>query len=132
MDDRGQNEDSKTIRVKTPKRVLHCSDGVYEEYSEDEEPINKENLQDISTMRKIAHNLVYGLDYVGEAIASFLNITTPKYAYEINQFKKMEEERAKEAQEMKDNTWQVENEQSTIVTVAPAQQQQQQSGDDKY
>ena len=23
-------------KVKTPKRIVHCSDGIYEEYSEDE------------------------------------------------------------------------------------------------
>lgn len=34
-------------------------------------------------------------DYVGEAIAAFLGITTPKYKYEIEQFKKMQEEQAK-------------------------------------
>lgn len=38
-------------------------------------------------------------DYVGERIASFLGITTPKYSYEIEQFKRIQEERAKENDE---------------------------------
>ena len=40
-------------------------------------------------------------DYVGESIASFLGITTPKYSYEIEQFKKIQEEQAKAADEEK-------------------------------
>ena len=24
------------VKIRTPKRIVHCSDGVYEEYSEDE------------------------------------------------------------------------------------------------
>lgn len=34
-------------------------------------------------------------DYVGESIAAFLGITTPKYSYELEQFKRMQEEQAK-------------------------------------
>lgn len=34
-------------------------------------------------------------DYVGESIAAFLGITTPKYSYELEQFKRMQEEKAK-------------------------------------
>lgn len=36
-------------------------------------------------------------DYVGEAIASFLGITTPKYQFEIEEYRRIEEERKKEA-----------------------------------
>ncbi|KAG5679952.1 hypothetical protein PVAND_009487 [Polypedilum vanderplanki] len=121
MEENNQNPDLTAIKVKQPRRILHCSDGIYEEYSDEDEPVNKENLQNISFARKIGHQLIYGLDYVGEAIANFLNITTPKYAYEINQFKKMEEERLKEEQELKDNTWQIDSE-TAVITVVPAQQ----------
>lgn len=40
-------------------------------------------------------------DYVGEKIASALGITTPKYNYEIEQFKKIEKERKKADDEEK-------------------------------
>lgn len=40
-------------------------------------------------------------DYVGEKIASALGITTPKYNYEIEQFKKIQKEREKAVEEEK-------------------------------
>lgn len=48
------------------------------------------------------NRVVAACDYVGEAIAAFLGITTPKYKYEIEQFKKMQEEQAKALKEEKD------------------------------
>lgn len=38
-------------------------------------------------------------DYVGEKVAAVLGITTPKYNYEIEQFKKIKKEREKAAEE---------------------------------
>lgn len=38
--------------------------------------------------------VVSGCDYVGESLASFLGITSPKYNYEIEQFKKMQDQAA--------------------------------------
>lgn len=55
--------------------------------------------------KRVGTNIVSGLDYTGEKLASFLNITTPKYAYEIEQFKKMEAKRLLEAKLEKENTW---------------------------
>ena len=40
-------------------------------------------------------------DYVGEKIAAALGITTPKYNYEIEQFKKIQKEQEKAVQEEK-------------------------------
>lgn len=40
-------------------------------------------------------------DYVGEKITALLGITTPKYDYEIKQFKKMQDERTKQLDEEK-------------------------------
>lgn len=40
-------------------------------------------------------------DYVGEKISALLGITTPKYDYEIKQFKKMQDERSKQLEEEK-------------------------------
>lgn len=40
-------------------------------------------------------------DYVGEKLTALLGITTPKYDYEIKQFKKMQDERTKQLEEEK-------------------------------
>lgn len=66
MDEDNKAEASNTIQIRRPKRILHCSDGVYEEYSSDEEevPVDPKNL---SLIRRIGHSIVFGLDYVGKA-----------------------------------------------------------------
>ena len=99
-----------TIEIRKPKRILHCSDGIYEEYSEDEEDqkIRKIDPLNQSWPAKAVNSIVSALDYAGETLAELLNITTPKYSYEIEQFKKDQEARAKEAAIEIDNTWDVE------------------------
>lgn len=44
-------------------------------------------------------NVLAGCDYVGETLASFLGITSHKYSYEIEQFKKLEEQKAERERE---------------------------------
>lgn len=45
-------------------------------------------------------------DFVGEKIAAFLGITTPKYDYEIEQFKKIQQEKANEkSDELETGGW---------------------------
>lgn len=45
-------------------------------------------------------------DFVGEKIATFLGITTPKYDYEIEQFKKIQQEKASEkSDELETGGW---------------------------
>jgi FAM177 family len=61
------------------------------------------------------------LDYTGEVLADTLGITTPKYAYEINQFKKQQLIKAKEEQKEKENTWQILKEASGPITKPPTQ-----------
>lgn len=48
------------------------------------------------------NTMLAACDYVGESIAAFLGITTPKYSYELEQFKKMQEEKAKAEKEEKE------------------------------
>ena len=111
-----------TIEIRKPKRILHCSDGIYEEYSEDEEEqkISKIDPLNQSWPAKAVNSIVSALDYAGETLAEFLNITTPKYSYEIEQFKKDQEARAKEAAIEIDNTWDVEKRRnSEPVTQVP-------------
>ena len=31
------DENSEKVEIKKPKRIVHCSDGTYEEYSDDED-----------------------------------------------------------------------------------------------
>lgn len=48
-----------------------------------------------------ANRILAACDYVGEKVAAALGITTPKYEYEIEQFKKIEKEREKVKEEEK-------------------------------
>lgn len=56
-------------------------------------------------VHKVAHagnRVLAACDYVGESIAAFLGITTPKYSYELEQSKRMQEEKAKAEKEEKE------------------------------
>ncbi|XP_040156593.1 protein FAM177A1 [Anopheles arabiensis] len=104
-----QNEKDVEVRVRAPKKVLHFSDGTLEEYSDDEEdqvdraepaPVDESQLNWSEWMRyktcKLGNTVLAGCDYVGEGLASFLGITTPKYSYEIEEFKRMQAEQQAE------------------------------------
>lgn len=45
---------------------------------------------------KLGTSVLAGCDYVGEGLASFLGITTPKYSFEIEEFKRMQAEQQAE------------------------------------
>lgn len=49
----------------------------------------------------VGYKVLGACDFVGEKIAGILGITSPKYSYEIEQFKKIEEERKKTQEEEK-------------------------------
>uniref|UniRef100_A0A182Y6J9 Protein FAM177A1 n=1 Tax=Anopheles stephensi TaxID=30069 RepID=A0A182Y6J9_ANOST len=104
-----QNEKDVEVRVRAPKKVLHFSDGTLEEFSDDEEdqvdkpapaPVDESKLNWGEWMRyktcKLGTTVLAGCDYVGEGLASFLGITTPKYSYEIEEFKRMQAEQQAE------------------------------------
>lgn len=57
--------------------------------------------------QRLGKNVLSGLDYTGEKLADFLGITSPKYAYEINQYRRDQERKAREEQTEKDNTWKI-------------------------
>jgi len=110
-------------KKKVPRKVVHCSDGVYEEYSTDEEEIEekkreeeiwrKRTLIDPKTLTWypwVFHmswlggtNILAYADSWGEKLAWFFGITSPKYYWELEEFKKMsaeeEELKKKEAEE---------------------------------
>ncbi|GAB0088621.1 uncharacterized protein DMENIID0001_030780 [Sergentomyia squamirostris] len=104
------------LNIKKPSRVLHFSDGILEEFSESEDEVdhNKNQMQlspvDESQMdwptwmihkaSQTKNTMVSGCEYVGEALASFLGITTSKFDMEYEEYKRREEaERAKEEKE---------------------------------
>lgn len=70
--------------------------------------------------QKIGTNVVNGLDYTGEKLATFLNITTPKYAYEIEQYKKEQARKAREEETAKENTWKIQQELNEPITKPPS------------
>ena len=103
-------------KKKVPKRILHFSDGVLEEYSTDEDeraerPAREQreeqqqvvSTSDMTWLPWFVHlawmTAAQGLavcDSVGEKLAWWLGITSPKYYYEIQEAKRMmkeEEER---------------------------------------
>ncbi|XP_017775513.1 PREDICTED: protein FAM177A1-like [Nicrophorus vespilloides] len=107
------------VQVKEPKRVLHCGDGVLEEFSDEEDGVaitpstyaaSESALQDPKTMTwgpwmvnrvtTAGSTALAACDYLGESLASFFGITTPKYQYEIEEYKKIEKEK-KEYEEQK-------------------------------
>lgn len=106
-------------KKKVPKRILHFSDGILEEYSTDEEEREearrqeeeKERSQQVENPSEMswlpwlvylawmsATSTLRAADTMGEKLAWWLGITSPKYYYEIQEAKRMmkeEEERKK-------------------------------------
>ena len=104
-------------KKRVPKRILHFSDGILEEYSTDEDEREERkrqeeekeksqqvvNTKDMSWVPWVlylawmaATNTLSVCDSVGESLAWWLGITSPKYYYEIQEAKRMikeEEER---------------------------------------
>ena len=112
-------DDPSKKKKKVPKRILHFSDGILEEYSTDEEEreearkqeeAEKEQSQAVVTSEMSwapwllylawlsASSTLRAADSLGEKLAWWLGITSPKYYYEIQEAKRMlkeEEERKK-------------------------------------
>lgn len=114
-----QVENQEEVRIRKPRRVLHFSDGTLEEYSTDEED-NTDSKKETSVLPKInpvqltwgpwmwywtlysGSSALAACDYVGEGMANFLGITSPKYQYEIEEFNRMQEEEEKEKKEQEE------------------------------
>lgn len=107
-------------REKVPKRIIHFCDGTIEEYSSDEdEPDASTQVTSInpSTLQWGPwiwyHTVNVGIkslkvcDYLGEHLAGFFGITTPKYQYEIDEYERVlaEEEERKKKQDMEMGGW---------------------------
>nr|XP_049612910.1 protein FAM177A1 isoform X2 [Syngnathus scovelli] len=104
-------------REKTPRRIIHFSNGeTMEEYSTDEEEEEvkvqerKDLLNSIDAERskmtwgpyfwfhmwKAATSTISACDYLGERMASFFGITSAKYQYAIDEYYKIKKEREEE------------------------------------
>ena len=120
-------------KKKQPRRVLHFSDGVLEEYSTDEEDREerkkkteeeaarrlRESLAvvDPRTLKWVPWVLHYTwaggrkfvdyCDYYGEKLAWFLGITSPKYYYEIQEWQRQQaaEERRRQKEDVETRGW---------------------------
>ncbi|XP_050301459.1 protein FAM177A1-like [Anthonomus grandis grandis] len=100
-------------KSKTPKQILEFSDGVLEEYDTDDELIpdqaQQEQIVDPATMTwgpwmlyktwAAGASTLSVVDYAGEVLASFFGITTPRYYFELEEYKRRKalEEKEEEA-----------------------------------
>lgn len=110
-------KEKKDKKNRVPRRVIHFSDGVIEEFSTDseeeaikakeiEDEKKKKALIDPKTLRWIPWMLYYTwfmgsttlgyCDFIGEKLAWWFGITSPKYYYELQEFQRMKEEEEEE------------------------------------
>jgi len=124
-----------SAKKKEPKRILHFSDGIIEEYSTDEEEEEQKReeerkskqIADPKTMSWPAWLFYLGwvigsttlstCDNVGEKLAWWFGITSPKYYYEIEEARRMneEEEERKQRQDAEMAGWSQDGEQKKVV-----------------
>ncbi|KAL4239113.1 hypothetical protein ACF0H5_003816 [Mactra antiquata] len=102
-----ESEQSKK-KTKVPRRLIHFSDGVLEEYSTDEEddqpppppPVDPKTLTwgpwVWHYMSTAAFKSLGVADTCGEKLAWFFGITTPKYQSAIDEFYRLKAEEEKE------------------------------------
>ncbi|CAN7995284.1 unnamed protein product, partial [Ixodes hexagonus] len=102
------NKDCVSATIKTPRKILHFSDGVLEEYSSEDESdalvqdTRNLTVADPKTMSWVPYFFHLALqmgtkalavcDYLGEHLAYFFGITSPKYQYELEEYQKMVQE----------------------------------------
>ncbi|XP_076816400.1 protein FAM177A1-like isoform X1 [Clavelina lepadiformis] len=95
-------------KVKYPRRLIHCSDGILEEYSTDEEEEEEPPLPPVDTSKltwgpylwyhtvQAAFSGLAVCDYLGEKLAYFFGITSPKFQYALTELDRMQEEEKEE------------------------------------
>ncbi|ELU06014.1 hypothetical protein CAPTEDRAFT_116445, partial [Capitella teleta] len=90
-------------KTRVPRRILHFSDGILEEYSTEEEEsedemdaINPSTLSWFPWLRhqfgSLAYSTFSAADVCGEKLAWFFGITSPKYQYAIDEYNRMRKE----------------------------------------
>lgn len=114
----------KDKKNRVPRRVIHFSDGVIEEFSTDsEEEEEKRKTEELEKEKKkkalidprkltwlpwmlyytwfMGSSTLSYCDSVGEKLAWWFGITSPKYYYEIQEFERMKEEEEEEEKKRK-------------------------------
>ncbi|XP_019627532.1 PREDICTED: protein FAM177A1-like [Branchiostoma belcheri] len=98
-------------KKKQPRRVLHCSDGIYEEYSTDEEDETDTQQPEVDPKTLtwgpylwfyttfVASRGLAACDFLGEKLAWFFGITSPKYQYAIDEYERMQRQDKEEQEE---------------------------------
>ncbi|ESP02922.1 hypothetical protein LOTGIDRAFT_212450 [Lottia gigantea] len=93
---------------KIPRRIIHFSDGVLEEYStdEEEEKLPEKPSVDPKTLKWVPwfwHYIVVSAvtalgaaDFCGEKLAWFFGITSPKYQHAIDEYYRLKDEEENE------------------------------------
>ncbi|XP_023932299.1 protein FAM177A1-like [Lingula anatina] len=96
-------EENPQKKKKQPRRILHFSDGILEEYSTDEEEEEKDKPEPVDPKTlswlpwlwfyfvALAVGALAVADYCGEKLAWFFGITTPKYQYAIDEYHRLRE-----------------------------------------
>ncbi|KAK3094003.1 hypothetical protein FSP39_022793 [Pinctada imbricata] len=103
--------DTTQKKKKVPRKIIHCSDGILEEYSTDEEedkpppppPVNPRDLTWLPWfwyyLVTMARGTLSVADTCGEKLAWFFGITSPKYQYAIDEYYRLKAEEEKEKAE---------------------------------
>ncbi|KRT84122.1 hypothetical protein AMK59_1351, partial [Oryctes borbonicus] len=117
-------ENQSNVKVRVPKRVLHFSDGILEEYSDDETDNTSPKEEQVVDPKSLTWGpwLIFkawmagtstlaAIDHVGEYLADFFGITTPKYQSEINEYERIQARR-KELEETRRGWTEPENSES--------------------
>uniref|UniRef100_A0A0K2TJA5 Protein FAM177A1like [Aplysia californica] n=1 Tax=Lepeophtheirus salmonis TaxID=72036 RepID=A0A0K2TJA5_LEPSM len=130
-------KEGSTEKTKVPRRTIHFSDGVIEEYSTDEEKEEevrkettppKETIKNPKTLKWIPWLIYYAsfsgcsavqmADSIGEKLGWFFGITSPKYFYEIQEFKRNKQEQEEKEVKANAQNWNRPLDQS-VITLDP-------------
>ncbi|CAB3372141.1 Hypothetical predicted protein [Cloeon dipterum] len=125
-------------KISKPHRIIHCSDGIVEEFSDDEEfevdAAPKTTPIDPSTLtwgpwllyqtQSAGGQVLKACDYLGEGLANFFGITRPKYEYEIEEYKRTmkEEEERQRKEDLEMGGWKANAEQDEPTTKEPVEE----------
>ncbi|CAC5364522.1 unnamed protein product [Mytilus coruscus] len=115
-------------KKKQPRRILHFSDGILEEYSTDEEDENPpQPVVDPKTLTwmpwvwyhvvTVSKKALSVADTCGEHLAWFFGITTPKYQYAIDEYYRLKEEEEREKKQEEKRRQRIEEEKLSHVEV---------------
>jgi hypothetical protein len=105
------------IQKKVPIRIIHCSDGIIEQFRRDEdEPDTSAHVTgelDLNTLpwgpwichltASIGSKILKVCNYLGEHLSRFFGILTPVYQYEIDEHKKIEAEKKEDERQRERN-----------------------------